>query len=155
MGVSEKFAALAGEWTGTNRLNLSWLPDPVKESPSTANVRPRLNGQCLEISYTWEYEGEQHNGLLILNGDPKSDEATAVWSDSWHSAHVLMPCTGKFESDSRVNLLGHYKVPDHPDWGWRTELEVTDVGFKYLMFNLSPEGEEDWAVETEFHRTAG
>ncbi|MBA2379861.1 MAG: DUF1579 family protein [Blastocatellia bacterium] len=152
MSVTEKFAALAGEWTGTNRLNMSWLPDPVKESSSTAVVQQRLNGQCLEIAYTWEFDGEHHQGFLILNGDPKSDAATAVWSDSWHSANVLMYCSGRLENEGRVVLIGHYKVADHPDWGWRTEIETTAEGFTYRMFNISPEGDEEWAVETDFTR---
>ena len=51
-----------------------------------------------------------------------------------------------------INLMGHYSVPGHPDWGWRTEIVPGEESFKYLMFNISPEGEEDWAVETVFER---
>lgn len=152
MSTNDHLSALAGEWKGTNRLNLSWMPDPVKESVSTAKVHRRINGQCVEIAYTWEYEGQPQEGLLILNGDPKSDQITAWWTDSWHSAHVLMSCKGTVGDDGHVNVMGHYSVPDHPDWGWRTEIIPDGDTFKYLMFNVSPEGEEDWAVETVFTR---
>ncbi|CAN5585049.1 DUF1579 domain-containing protein [soil metagenome] len=152
MSMNEHVYALTGEWKGTNRLNLSWMPDPIRESLSTANVRPRISGQCLEIAYAWEYEGQPQEGLLILSGDPKSDNVTASWTDSWHSKNVLMSCNGTVSEDGHVKLMGHYSVPDHPDWGWRTEIVPEGDTFKYLMFNVSPEGEEDWAVATVFSR---
>ncbi len=152
MSINDHLSALVGEWKGTSRLNLSWMPDPIKESGSTAKVHGRINGQCVEIAYTWEYEGQPQEGLLILNGDPKSDQITAWWTDSWHSANVLMSCKGTVRDDGHVNVMGHYSVPDHPDWGWRTEIIPDGDTFKYLMFNVSPKGEEDWAVETAFTR---
>ncbi len=152
MSITDRLSALAGEWKGTNRLNLSWLPDPVKESDSTANVTTRVGGQCLEIAYTWKHDGQGQEGLLILNSAAKGDEVAAWWTDSWHSANVLMSCKGNVSEDGRVNLVGHYSVPDHPDWGWRTEIVPEGETFKYLMFNVSPEGEEEWAVETVFTR---
>lgn len=151
MAIHEKLSKLAGDWKGTNRLNLSWESDPIKESPSTATVKPRAGGTCLEIAYTWEYEGKPREGFIIINGDGKSN-AHAVWTDSWHSANVLMACEGTCGENGTVNVKGTYKVEDHPDWGWRTEIVPTGEGFKYLMFNVSPEGQEEWAVETEFIR---
>lgn len=152
MSVHERLAALAGNWKGVNRLNLSWTPDPIKESASTASVSLRVGGQCLEIAYTWEYEGKQQEGVIVLCGDDASDSITAVWTDSWHSANVLMTCKGTVADSGRVNVKGHYKVEGHPDWGWRTEIVPAGDSFKYLMFNVSPEGAEEWAAETEFTR---
>lgn len=152
MGVHEKLKPLVGKWSGTNRLNLSWLPDPIFESPSTAEVRLRVGDQCLEIAYTWEYEGRPYEGVILIDGDAKSDAVGAAWTDSWHSANVLMACTGTVNDSGRVNVSGSYSVPDHPDWGWRMEIVPNGDSFKYLMFNVSPEGEEEWAVETEFTR---
>lgn len=152
MSVNENLSKLAGDWSGVNKLNLSWMPDPIRECASTATVSSRVKGQCLEIAYTWEYEGEPQEGLIVLSGNEKSDAAKAFWTDSWHSKNVLMQCDGVASSNGSVNLKGFYSVPDHPDWGWRTEIIPGDNTFKYLMFNVTPEGVEEWAVEMEFTR---
>ena len=151
MSVQEKLAALSGNWEGRNRLNMSWEPDPVKESESTATVSIRAGGTCIEIAYTWEFGGKPQDGFIVIAGDAKSEKANAVWTDSWHSANVLMHCGGTVSSRG-VNLKGFYKVEGHPDWGWRTEIVPEGDKFKYLMFNVSPEGQEEWAVEMEFTR---
>ena len=150
MAVHEKLKSLVGNWKGTNRLNLSWTPDPIKQSHSTASVVGRVRGQCLEIAYTWTFEGEPQEGILLICGAGDSDKVAAGWTDSWHSANVLMPCEGTIDPAGRVNIKGSYSVPDHPDWGWRTEIVPGVDSFRYLMFNVSPEGEEEWAVATEF-----
>lgn len=152
MSLHEKLAALEGSWKGTNRLNLAWLPDPIRESASTAVVALRGAGQGLGIAYTWEYEGKAQEGVLLMVGAKDSDAVSAAWTDSWHSAHTLMNCKGTVDENGVVNVKGTYSVPDHPDWGWRTEIVPDGDKFKYLMFNVSPEGEETWAVETEFTR---
>jgi hypothetical protein len=152
MSVNENLSELAGNWSGVNKLNLSWMPDPIRESTSTAKVQTRVNDQCLEIAYTWDYEGEAQEGLIVLSGDGKSDSVKAFWTDSWHSRNVVMPCDGLVSANGSVNLKGFYGVPDHPDWGWRTKIIPGRDTFKYLMFNVSPEGIEEWAVEMEFTR---
>jgi hypothetical protein len=152
MSVHEKLAALSGQWNGRNRLNLSWEPDPIKESESTAKVSRRAGDTCLEISYTWEYEGKPQDGFIVISKDAGSEKANAFWTDSWHSANVLMNCIGSVNDRGAANLKGHYKVEGHPEWGWRTEIVPDGDKFKYLMFNVSPEGHEEWAVEMEFTR---
>lgn len=150
MSIHPNLTRLAGKWKGTNRLHMPWMPNPLHESASDALVTERINGQCLEITYTWEYEGTQHNGLLILCGSPKSNAVNAVWTDSWHSANVLMMCEGTSDENGRVSIKGNYAVPDHPDWGWRTDIIPNGEAFDYIMYNISPEGAEELAVETRF-----
>jgi hypothetical protein len=151
MAINEKLMSLVGEWSGTNRLNLSWTPDPIKESSSTAIVRTRAGGTCLEIDYRWEYEGKPQEGFIVVAvNEPNS--AHAVWTDSWHSKNVIMSCEGTAFDSGSVNLKGFYEVEGHPDWGWRTEIIPEIDNFKYLMCNVSPEGQEEWAVEMEFKR---
>jgi hypothetical protein len=152
MSVHEKLAVLTGKWTGKNRLNLSWEPDPIKESDSTADVTTRAGDTCIEIAYTWQFEGKQQDGFIVLAEDANSDKSNAVWTDSWHSANVLMNCSGNVSERGVANLKGYYKVEGHPDWGWRTEIVPNGDKFKYLMFNVTPEGHEEWAVEMEFTR---
>jgi hypothetical protein len=153
MAIEQRFLDLAGEWRGTNRLHLPWMPAPLLESPSQATIRPLAGGQCLELVYTWTYEGKPQEGVLLINGDPASSAVRAVWTDSWHSANVLMICEGSVSEAGSISVKGTYAVPDHPDWGWRTELFVEGADLNYVMYNISPEGKEELAVETRFSRT--
>ena len=152
MGVDQKLADLVGNWKGTNRLHAPWMPQPIQDSDSTATVYSKMNGQFLTIEYTWSFENDPQEGMLILGCDPKSDAVQAVWTDSWHSKDVLMLCNGRKESDGRISVFGSYSVPENPDWGWRTEIVPGVDSFRYAMYNVSPEGEEEIAVETDFER---
>ena len=152
MSVDKKLSDLVGSWRGTNRLHVTWIPEKLKVSESSAVVRSKMNGQFLSIEYTWSFDGEPQEGLLIIGCDPHSDAVQAVWTDSWHSKNILMLCNGNATADRRISVMGHYTVPDNPDWGWRTEIVPNETGFRYSMFNVTPEGFEELAVETEFSR---
>jgi hypothetical protein len=152
MGIDQKLANLVGDWKGTNRLHVPWMPEPIKESDSLATVRSKMNGQFLSVEYYWSFDNELQEGLLIIGCDPKSEAVQAVWTDSWHSKDVLMLCNGTVASDGSISVFGKYAVPDHPDWGWRTEIIPGEDKFKYVMYNVTPEGAEDLAVETEYLR---
>ena len=154
MAIPALLSSLVGEWRGSNRLHLGdWHPvKPIHDSDASASVRERVAGQFLEIAYSWEHEGKSCEGLIILTADRKSDAISAVWTDSWHMAHQVMMCEGS-EAEGRVSVTGSYKVEGHPDWGWRTEIVPDDEGFRYNMYNISPEGEEQIAVEMDLKRT--
>jgi len=109
-----------------------------------------MNGQFLSIEYTWSFEDQPQEGLLIIGCDPKSDAVQAVWTDSWHSKDVLMLCNGTRDKDGRISVFGQYAVPEQPDGGGRTEITHTPGGFRYAMYNVSPDGVEEIAVETDF-----
>ena len=153
MGLHKKLTGLVGEWQGTNRLHTPWMPEPLRESDSTASVYSKMNDQFLTIEYSWSYEGEPQEGMLILGCDPRSDAVQAVWTDSWHSKDTLVLCNGSIREDGTVSVTGSYSVPDNPEWNWRTEIIPNDDSFRYAMFNISPKGEEEIAVETDFMRT--
>lgn len=152
MSINQRLSSLSGAWKGTNRLYVPWLPEKLKESESKATVRSKMNGQFLSFEYTWSYGNEVQEGMLIMGCDPKSDAVQAVWTDSWHSKDILMLCNGSVDSEGRVSVFGNYAVPDHPDWGWRIDIAPSENSFRYVMYNVSPEGEEELAVETEFTR---
>jgi hypothetical protein len=152
MSIPESLQRLTGVWKGNNRLHVSWLPNPVVDSDATATVTSRVGGQFLEIAYTWKYEGKPQEGVVILGGDNKTDAVNAFWTDSWHMAHQVMMCEGKTNDEGNVSVKGFYKVPDHPDWGWRTEIFPGGDSFRYLMYNVSPEGVEEIAVEMDLTR---
>ncbi len=131
---------------------MSWLPDPLKESQSRMEISQKANGQFIQFDYDWEYEGEKQEGMLVLGCDAKSKAVQIIWTDSWHSRHTFMVSDGTVKEDGTVSVKGYYKVPDHPDWGWRTEIIPQGEKIKLIMFNVSPEGEEDLAVETTYER---
>ena len=151
MSISEKLTALEGSWNGRNRLHLGdWAPEnPILDSDATAEVRKRSGGQFLEIAYTWNYKGEPKEGVILLGTEPKSGAVNASWTDSWHLADQLMKCEGTETESGGVNVKGSYKVEGHPEWGWRTEIIPGENSFRYLMYNISPEGEETIAVEMD------
>jgi hypothetical protein len=51
-------------------------------------------------------------------------------------------------------VLGSYPNPDGgPDWGWRTEVELTDADhLSITAYNIHPEGGEALAVQTLLNR---
>lgn len=153
MSIPEKLQPLIGEWKGNNRLHVPWMPEPMLDSDATAAITSRIGGQFLEIAYTWSYEGEPREGLLLLTRDKKSNAVSAFWSDSWHMAHQVMTCEGAEDENGSIDIKGFYKVPDHPDWGWRTELIPNGDSLIYNMYNVSPENEESIAVEMVLNRT--
>ena len=152
MSLDRKLSGLVGAWKGTNRLHTPWMPVKLRESDSSAVVRSKMNGQFLTIDYTWAFEDEPQEGMLIVGCDPHSDAVQAVWTDSWHSKDILMLCNGNISGDGRISVFGTYAVPEHPDWGWRTEVIPGEGSFRYAMYNVTPEGEEEIAVETDFTR---
>jgi hypothetical protein len=152
MSVDNKLSNLVGSWKGTNRLHTPWLPVKLQKSESAAVVRSKMNGQFLSIEYTWAFEGDEQEGMLVVGCDSKSDAVQAVWTDSWHSKDILMLCNGTMGDDGVLSVTGQYSVPENPDWGWRTEIIPGDETFRYVMYNVSPDGVEDLAVETEFSR---
>lgn len=154
MSIPKGFEKLKGEWRGTNRLWLGWLPDEsARESESTATVSFEVKDNFLSIRYDWVFEGDIQKGLMIVGSEKNSPEVNVVWIDSWHQSEKFMHSNGKMENDGILNIKGFYTVPGHPDWGWRTVIETeNENSFKFVMYNVSPEGEEDLAVESVYVR---
>jgi hypothetical protein len=153
MSIPEKLGSLTGEWKGTNQLHTPWMPVPLHSSDSAMRVSEQIKGQFLSFEYTWAYEGKPEEGIIIVGWDAQKNVVNAIWTDSWHSAHVLMNSEGSIDGDGNLSMKGHYKVEGHPDWGWRTDIIPLGDMFKLVMYNVTPEGEESLAVETEYTRT--
>lgn len=153
MSIPENFKKLAGKWRGTNLLYTTWIVEnPVSESDSSCIVEFAANEKFLKIEYDWIFENEKQNGLLLIGSEKDLGKAQAIWVDSWHMSDKFMICEGKYAGDS-ILMKGFYKVPNHTDWCWRTDIVFSDENsFKIIMYNVSPEGEEDLAVEAIYDR---
>ena len=150
MGLTVDLGQYVGSWAGTNKLYLSWLPDPLRQSESELTVSLKANSQFASFEYTWAYEGKQQEGLILLGLDKKSDAVQTVWTDSWHSSHTMVLSDGKVAEDGSISVKGYYKVEGHPDWGWRTDIIPGGETLRIVMYNVSPDGDEELAVETDF-----
>ncbi len=141
-----------GSWTGVNRL---WL-DPEDEadvSAATAALSPVARESFVIFAYTWGFQGQAQEGLLLLSQDSQGRSVQAVWIDSWHMGDKFMICQGSPDDEGLISLKGSYAAPPGPDWGWRIVIDTnTTHALKMLMYNISPEGDEMLAVEAEYTR---
>ena len=131
---------LAGSsWQGTAELWLDPLGNETQTSPCTLQVEPR------ELRYTWEHDGQPHQGTITL------DAEGGVFTDSWHS-----PAPLRFTAAARpmalFDLLGSYGDGEGPRWGWRMMLSLrppfagAPESLVLQMTNIAPWGEEARAV---------
>ncbi len=153
MSVPESLKNLVGHWSGKNRLWLS-PQNPVRESESTASVTLAARGRFMSIAYTWAFEGAAQEGLLLLGYDGCSGAVKAVWIDSWHMSDKFMHCAGGEIEGGAVSVRGSYSAPPGPDWGWRTVIQPVDgESFHFIMYNIAPDGGEEFAVEAAYSRS--
>jgi hypothetical protein len=139
-----------GQWSGNSKLMLPGEPD--RESESKLTLAPTAKGRLITLSYTWKCDGEEQEGMLLLSG--VKEGAVASWVDSWHNGDKIMAMRGK-SGAGNVTLLGSYAAPPGPDWGWRFVISEEGLKLKLIMTNISPQGEEEPAVEAEYERVAG
>jgi hypothetical protein len=53
-----------------------------------------------------------------------------------------------------LSVAGTYAAPPGPDWGWRITIEPqSPAAFRLRMYNISPAGPSDLAVEAIYART--
>jgi hypothetical protein len=153
MRLTEIQDQLLGEWTGTNLLRLSWLTPSEYPSSSRLAVAPVAKGKFLSFTYTWSHENVAHEGLILLGYDDQQKVATAAWVDSWHMSSEIMSCQGTIDAQGVINLRGSYEAPPGPDWGWRIVITPkSGSGLQIVMYNITPEGAEDLAVQADYKR---
>lgn len=153
MTFEEFKQALIGDWVGTKQLYFSPPPAPALSSPSKLSVTPVAGGSFLQFNYDWTYEGETQAGLLLF-GVEEENAASAAWVDSFHMSSKIMFSTGTAASGS-ADLRGTYAAPPGPDWGWRTAIRPVSANqLQVLMHNISPDGQEDLAVQIDYTRNA-
>ena len=88
--------------------------------------------------------------MLIIGCDSKSERSSGMdrlvaLEERSHALH------GNVDAEGRISGRRKYAVPEHPDWGWRTEITPSEHGF-VTRFQCRASGEEDLGVETAFTR---
>jgi hypothetical protein len=152
MATLKFLAEMTGDWSGSSELHMSWLEEEeqrIKKGPASVEVELDPSATYAKVNYIWTLEGELQHGSMIVASD-ESGSASAGWVDSWHMSAEVMAMKGTV--DGSVNLLGSYKVEGHPDWGWRIELRREGEELLLLMFNIGPDGTEEWAVRGTYRR---
>jgi len=133
----EKFAGT--KWKGKGEL---WL-DPEGNSAEVFDCQ--LNIENDAIHYTWLYENEEKTGSYTFN------DVGAIWGDSWHQ-QTPVQCFNAKNAWGIFTIIHEYKVPNNPNWGWRSKLsERPDGSLVIQMTNITPWGEEGRAVRMVFN----
>ena len=126
------------------------------DSPSTTDLTPLLGGRFIRLDYTWAYQGSAQEGSLLIGYESGPAVVTAQWIDNWHMGEAVMSCRGTAKTDGSVDVRGSYAAPPGPDWGWRIVLEPRDgTALHLVMYNITPEGDEELAVEADYTRIEG
>ena len=143
---------LAGGWTGVSKI---WgEPDTLtSEAALVGNIQLILDGRFALFLYQSAVEGEPQHGLFTFGFNTTLNRYEASWVDSWHNNTAIMFCVGN-PTENGFSVLGSYPDPTGgPDWGWRTEVELLDHDhLRISAFNISPEGGEAQATETQLTR---
>jgi len=142
---------LLGNWKGSYRLILSWLPEPDFISDSLLEIKAVANSKFLFMRYDWRHEGKKQEGVFLMGNDNAEDTVTASWVDSWGMTGKIMNCYGSIKEEGFISLLGSYEVKGHPNWGWRIEMRfLKKDSLQIVMYNISPEGEEFMAGDANY-----
>jgi hypothetical protein len=150
MDAISRLIDLTGRWKGTYRLTVD-PNDPPRGSESTAIVAPISGGRFARLDYAWEFEGNPQEGSILFGSDRERGVVTALWVDSWHMSDKVMSCEGV--AGASLDLLGSYAAPPGTDWGWRTVIDTPEPdSFRMVMYNISPAGKEDLAVDAVYRR---
>ena len=150
MSLPATIASLAGWWEGTNTLHDPNTGRP-ETTPSAVTAVAIIGKRFLRFGYTWVYQGQPQEGLLLLGFDPESNAVSGHWIDTWHMGNKVLACTGPAPIGT-VSIRGSYAAPPGPDWGWRIELTAEGDQLRMVMTNIYPDGKEELAVESEYSR---
>jgi hypothetical protein len=152
MSIPAGLLSAVGSWNGRNELHLP--EEPVRSVASTALVSAIAQSRFATFTYTWSYDNQPQEGMLLIgtSGDPAI--VTVAFIDSWHMGDTMMICEGTVSDDGTVDVLGSYAVEGSADWGWRMVVRTEANELQLTMYNVAPDGEEYLGVDARYTRSA-
>lgn len=143
-----------GKYLGKSDLHLSWLPEDQKFShcDSTLEVQKHADGKMYVVTLDWSHEGAPQIGGFVIVVDPESGAAQSGWTDTWHMTGAILHSRGIAGADS-ISVTGQYGDAESGIWNWRTEFIWSAAEIEMIMTNISPDGDEEWAVKALYQVT--
>ena len=153
-GTPHQFLAqLVGGWAGKT---LTWLePEGIpRQAQTQGSIQLVLDGRFILYLYQTSMDAQPQHGLFTFGYNTTLDRWEASWIDSYHNNTAIMFCTGQQKGPSGFMVVGASPDPTGgPDWSWRTEVDLLDHDHLLIRaYNISPEGAESKAIETQLSR---
>jgi Glyoxalase-like domain/Protein of unknown function (DUF1579) len=146
-----RLMALAGHYQGNTRtfVDPNAAPDLADD---TLYIEPALGGRWLRLQWFGTVFGKPRSGEMLLGFHIDAGEYEMTWADTFHTGSAIMWSSGKARQDGVVSVIGSYAAgPER--WGWRTEFHLDRDALRLRAFNISPNGHEDRAIETDWTPT--
>ena len=147
MPAIELLKNTTGTWKGQSTLNMAWLPEGERLKTSDSTMTITANEEHVTIQYTWVESDKPQEGTMIVASNDEN-KAQIAWVDSWHMAFPILVSEGTADP---LSVTGAWAAGDET-WFWRTEFSMDGETLKMEMTNITPAGEEEWAVRAEYHR---
>lgn len=145
-------AAMAGHYKGTTHTFLDPNGGPPLVDEDTLYVEPALGGRYLRLQWFGSVGGKPRQGELMIAFHRDDAKYELSWIDTFHTGTAIMMFTGALREDGVVSVLGSYGPPTAP-WGFRLDFTHGDAGIRLRALNITPDGTEYRAIETDFEPT--